>query len=726
MAELTAEAIAAAIEKSQRKTAPGAGLGSSTEVLKGAFEKVTGSMGAVAQVAKDNVDTFQKLSSTGSSFNNDMVGMRVAAANSRVSIDEFSEIITANNKNFSGLGGNVAKGSQVFAQFSQTFFDSGVVENLRQMGFTSKDLNEVLATQIGFQKSTTDTSVEGQIRTSRAAAELATELDQIAKLTGKSRKEQEESLKKAQQDGQVEAKFRLIGIQQGAEAEKTARENYAKQLAQAQAMGTGQLFKEMFATGTAQTKEARMQMGLLGGAARDSANSAKALAQGNSAASQQFMETAKAANMENQKNVALLKVAAIGIGDAGAVMKKNIETNDAAFHGLVKTQKAAEAMGVQLNSTTEALKLQKDAIKEEQNARHGVTQATIAVTNRLQDAEAALYNKLIVPMNQRVAPEAAGVAQKLSQGVGAEATAAETAGQYERMKRLQATEGGAASSREKIESGLQKFGVEKAGTMMGVAGAGAISGADNFVTQAARFGSAVFDRVQIGTMSPSRDEGTLGKTGQPFEPETFIGQIEKGEMVLTPEQAKNFLSGARSEGLQASVQEMSKSFKNFDLSKINESFNTSVSQMQSMIPSMKKDSLSIKTPQDAASQILDRTNIKMPSMNELSIGPDGMPRVVAKQQAAEIPKSIDQKRADDAKKAQAPAAETTPAAETRPVAGATASADTKATLDDVVKSLNSLNIVMNKLYSASETTNNLVERQVKATKAMSGNLHGSF
>jgi hypothetical protein len=818
-------------------------LGLDFKSLGDAVNKFKQPLESLKQEVKVSVDTFNALSSTGNAFNNDIIGMKVAAANSRMSLDDLSQMLQKNNgevgKTFAGLGGSVTKGSQVFTDFSKTFFDSGLTENLRQMGYTSKDLNEVLASQIGFQKSTTDTSVQGQIRTAAAAASLAEEMDLIAKLTGKSRKEQEEQLNKAKMDGQIEAKFRLIGIQQGADAEKSARENFAKQLAQSQAMGTDAVFKEMFATGTVRSREASMQMGLLGGAARETANSAKALAKGNAEASQAAMNSAKVFNIENQKNVALLQVAAAGVGEAGAVMKKSIETNDAAFHGLMKTQKAAEAIGKSFENTAAAMNAQREAIKQEQQARHGVTSATIATTSRMQDLNAAIANQVVKPLNEgNISKSALKFADSINQGVKATDSVNKTAEEYQKALVNQAKIGDSAKgvgARESLEKGVVApiAGpiVKGADVLIGGGMEKLMSGA----ASAKQFYTDVMEVKNFKANIPSRDAGTLGKTGVPFEPTDLIAKIHKGEMVLTPDQAKKFMEGAKSDGAMSAISDMSKTMSKIELPKesltkeqpvskiempkeltnmisdmsktvpkieipkesltkeqaapkmeIPKELSNAISDMHKSMPKMEipkelsdaisdrhgsapkmeipkelsnaitdlhksmpnidvskvpgkidvssmvsevkkiapKESKSIEKPATDTATKMSR-DFKMPTMDQISFGPDGMPRISARPQAAAMAQAV----AAEKKQQQTPRTAETVETKTAPtkspetattVVGSTAK---ESTLNDVVKSLDSLNMFMGKLLNQSETTTNLIERQVKATKAIGGNVY---
>ena len=873
MAEIDYERFAEAVNKGRGSSGSGIGAGGAGDALK----KFTDPLKAATKYVEDSAGAFNKLSETGNSFNNDIIGMKVAAANTRMSFDDFAGMMTKNNgevgKSFAGLGGSVAKGGQAFTEFSKTFFDSGVSENLRQMGYTSKDLNEVLATQIGFQKSSTDTSVAGQIKTAAAAADLATEMDLIAKQTGKSRKEQEASLEKAKADGQIEAKMRLIGLQQGADAEKAAREGFAKQYAQAEAMGTGQVFKEMFATGTVRSQEAAMQMGLLGQAARETANSAKALSKGNVEASQSAMDSAKVGNLANQKNEALLQIAATGTGSAADVMKKNIESNDAAYHGAVKT---AKAMGVAMDDVTKVLGAQRKAIQDEQQARHGATSAMIASQARLQDATAAFANKVVKPLNEGEINKAGlKVTNQLSTGVGAGDTTTKTAEQYATALRNQQQMGGKTNApvgaREKIEATATKLGVDKAVQATDKVVGGALQGAGSTALKAANFVGDAMKVYQINKDKlETRDEGTLGKTGSAVEPADFIGKVAKGEMVLTPEQAKKFMEGAKTEGIADAVKNLGGMMPGgakgdgggFSLSSLSKEISTSVSSVtsgstttrsvqnddskaaskelanvkeqyaaerQSLLEKTKaqlgpdagprqlrnamRDSdegkaieekyKALKEPlykqieegirwetekkseqveetktfvkeqaeilkvsnnemlavQETASTEkvniekevtdklasisngvtdkiaspvapkFDKSKFAMPSMDQLTIGPDGMPKISAKPQAQSIPAAVNpaEKQASPGKKINPETGEEyTPVGDAKPADKKTAATETKtATLDDVAKLLSSLNTTMKQIATAASETNNKLGQQVKATKAMSGNVHGA-
>jgi len=528
---------------------------------------------------------FATLSNTGNAFNNDMIGMRVAAAEARMSLTEYTEVVKANSKAFSGLGGSISQGTKVFGDFSKAFFESGLTENLRQMGYTSKDLNEILATQIGFQKATTDNTVEGQMRTAKAAAELGTELDLIAKLTGVSRREQEEKLKKAAVDGQVEAKFRLIGAQQGADAEKEARANYAKQLAQAQSMGQEQLFKEFFATGTATSQEAQQQLALFGEASMQTAESARSLSYAQIEASKAAMEAAKIANMKNQNDVTLNTIAATGVGTAAKAVAKNIEINDAAYQGLKTFMKGTE-------DVAEAMTKQRIAIEKEQKTRDAFTETLITTNNRLQDFRAGVVGAIGAGIKKSGEEGALKTANKFVTGlpgsVPATATNEQLAEKYKqdlgkmniayKAKQL-ATEGAVGDFFKGLDklANISLESVWEAGKKIG------------------KVWTEVSDQIDANrkvakTEPPKRQGGSIEMAGTMFEDwgKGTLVELHGMESVIKPDQMMNFAKGIGQQGASIAFNNMKgmlagqdkSASKGIDLAKISNEIKTNVSKVE--------------------------------------------------------------------------------------------------------------------------------------------------
>jgi hypothetical protein len=374
--------------------------------------------------AKTSVSTFQGLSKSGANFSNDIIGMNVAAAQSRLSLNDFANVIANNGKNMAGLGGSVTRGAEAFGKLSKSFFDSNAGNELQQMGYTAKEVNEVLALQASTSRYTMGVEGEAGKSSRRAAADLAKEMDAIAKLTGKSKEEQMEAAKKRATDGQIEAKLRLIGIEQGAEAEKAAREGFQKQMAAAEARGMGQMAKEMFATGTVTSEEAATQYALLGEAAQKTGEQMGHLAKGNIAAAEAANKEAEAANAKNQRDPTLLRMAAMGdaAGSVGTILKKSTEDNMALHDSVMGLVKGNSTLLKSQDDYAKALETIRTDIGKSQrgvNAKGeqvgGATQGVIAAQIATQNLGAGVAGA--VEAKNAKGESIAGSARRLGAGV---------------------------------------------------------------------------------------------------------------------------------------------------------------------------------------------------------------------------------------------------------------------------------------------------------------------
>ena len=374
--------------------------------------------------AKTSVSTFQGLSKSGANFSNDIIGMNVAAAQSRLSLNDFANVIANNGKNMAGLGGSVTRGAEAFGKLSKSFFDSNAGNELQQMGYTAKEVNEVLALQASTSRYTMGVEGTAGAKARESAAMLAKEMDAIAKLTGKSKEEQMEAAKKRATDGQIEAKLRLIGIEQGAEAEAAAREGFQKQMAAAEARGMGQMAKEMFATGTVTSEEAATQYALLGEAAQKTGEQMGHLAKGNIAAAEAANKEAEAANAKNQRDPTLLRMAAMGdaAGSVGTILKKSTEDNMAlhdSVMGLVKGNSTLLKSQDDYAKALERIRTDIAASQKGVNAQGkqvgGATQGVIAAQIATQNLGAGVAGA--VEAENKKGESIAGSARRLGAGV---------------------------------------------------------------------------------------------------------------------------------------------------------------------------------------------------------------------------------------------------------------------------------------------------------------------
>ena len=392
--------------------------------LKDGGELAKKGLEAVHKAVTDGLGSWRDLSKSGAGFNNDIVGMTVAAAGTRMPLADFASVVKDNASSFAGLGGNVTRGAEAFAKLGKEMFDSGITDSLKQLGYTNKDLNEVLALQMGTVRGSMRDDQASRKAAIQSAADLANEMDLMAKMTGRTREEQQEAMKKAQGDASVEAKLRLIGIKEGPEAEKKARLEFLKQYNEAEAQGRGQMFKEVFATGQIMSKEAATQAALDGKAAEATRNAATATAKGDAEAASKFNAQAREETLKLNQDETRLRQATLG--KAGGVASESISATmmnkvnradyDAAqsIKGEDKFKNASEAE-LLAESKRRAQEAQQGKDKEGTDVS-GVTKAAVQLGNRLDDVQSAVTKGLLDPLNKEIGPRLKTFAEKYLSG----------------------------------------------------------------------------------------------------------------------------------------------------------------------------------------------------------------------------------------------------------------------------------------------------------------------
>jgi len=496
--------------------------------FEGYLTRLPGPMGNAAKAFIDlsrdiasGMETWQNISKTGISFGNSIVDMQAAAKGARISLGEFNEIVTQNRASLAGWGGSIDKGAKEFARASKLMYDesAGAVDQLRNMGYANKDLNEILALQMSAIGNSMRAGKEKDEMAIKGAMELATEMDLMAKMTGKSREEQMESAKKLQADQAYQAKIALqtqgMSDKEAAEYKKKMAEQYAK----AEALGQGQMFKEQFLYGTVQSKEAAMQLaasGKQGLATVEQANLARA---GRFKEADQKAAEAQEEAAKNSKDSAHLQMRVLSgvTGDFGRAVAQTSKDTEALSKGVEATRKQMEEELGRPVTTEEARKRYEDNAKEEQKASDGATKAVVNFDQRMKDVNAAMMSGLVQPLVKEVSPALKSLAENVLGASGA-AKKMITAGENAGKEGFKAAREGKSPEQVAKENPLA----------LPTYGAGNVA---KFVNRVAAPNS---NEKPPGT----REGGTLEKTGSPIEPMDALVKIHKDETVLDPDSTK--------------------------------------------------------------------------------------------------------------------------------------------------------------------------------------------
>ena len=173
----------------------------------GAFSSTLGSL--IGYVENTN-DVFQSLSKVGAGFDADLGALRQSAAQTRMPLAQFAGMISQNTAELAGFSGGVSAGAKRFTQLSQAMFDSNLIENFMDLGMTVEESNEFIMQNMAFDRRRARLEGMTDQQQIQSALDLAKSMDVMAKLTGKSVQEQQDSLKDRMREGATQAKLRLL------------------------------------------------------------------------------------------------------------------------------------------------------------------------------------------------------------------------------------------------------------------------------------------------------------------------------------------------------------------------------------------------------------------------------------------------------------------------------------------------------------------------------------
>jgi len=371
--------------------------------ISGVIGTLGSGLNGVTNYVEKSVDNFRDLSTTGAGFNNSIVEMTEAQAKTRLNFDEFRRVVKNNSDGFSNLGGNVTKGAQAFAGFSQDLLDSEAGRKLTELGYSTEEINQITASYMTTTRSRNLMEEADRKAARESIVSLATEMDAVSKITGKSRQEQEAAVKKAQESGQIRAAIDGAIAKGGKGVEDAYKLMYT-------AAGKGgsafqSLTNDVFAMGRPSKENAKL-FSLAGGEATQLLMQARASARaGRAEEAKDLADRAATAFANQSKRAAITNLAEQGDATAIKIIESTRQNADS-LNSLTSDLKGnladrVKAEGFDPKSTEGQKKmadLRNKEIKDEQGRGDAVTKGTIQLQNSLRDVSSGLISGLAKPL----------------------------------------------------------------------------------------------------------------------------------------------------------------------------------------------------------------------------------------------------------------------------------------------------------------------------------------
>jgi hypothetical protein len=179
--------------------------------LPGPFGMVAQAAGVLAEFQERQLKQYQQLTQSGINFGGSLTDLRLAASQTKMTMQEFTDFAKKNSTSLAMLGTTADDGAKAFVRVSKEFQSGTFANNLRALGYTSAEMNESLVTFMALQGAQGLQDAQRVQQVQVATAGYLTELDKLTQVTGISKKKLEEEQKKAEMNAAFQSKLMSLG-----------------------------------------------------------------------------------------------------------------------------------------------------------------------------------------------------------------------------------------------------------------------------------------------------------------------------------------------------------------------------------------------------------------------------------------------------------------------------------------------------------------------------------
>ena len=174
------------------------------------LSKVGGAGTSIIKTLEDSQTVFQNMAKVGGGLGGDLGQIRAEAGKARMPLDAFANMVSNNSAALAGLGGSVGDGAKRFADLSNAMFEEGVIDGFMNLGYNIQEANEFVMKNTELTRRSAMLSSRSDAEQVKTAQELAKNMSIVAKLTGKDAQQMQDDLMNRQRDGATQAKLRLL------------------------------------------------------------------------------------------------------------------------------------------------------------------------------------------------------------------------------------------------------------------------------------------------------------------------------------------------------------------------------------------------------------------------------------------------------------------------------------------------------------------------------------
>jgi hypothetical protein len=172
---------------------------------------LAGQYSKLAAFQEANLAGYQKLTQTGINFGGSLEELRLNLGKTNLTMDQFTGLMGRNGEALARLGGTSEQGAKNFIQFSAALQNSQTGMRLRELGYTSEELNENMIRYISITGGRGNKELGNTEALVASTGQYMEQLDTLAKLTGKSKEKLQAELDEASKNAAYQRALAKLG-----------------------------------------------------------------------------------------------------------------------------------------------------------------------------------------------------------------------------------------------------------------------------------------------------------------------------------------------------------------------------------------------------------------------------------------------------------------------------------------------------------------------------------
>lgn len=189
-------------------------FGTMSQMLPGIFGSAAQLGQQILKISESWLATYRTISDTGVNFNGSLSEMRLSASNMLMPLEKFAQVVQNNSRALASMGPTANDGTRAWVNATQALVKSDAGSRLMALGYKAEDLGEAMLSYITMTGGRTQQEMKNTSALTKSTEAYLSNLDALAQITGVSRKQQEDEMKKVALNAAFQRKMQTLDVEE--------------------------------------------------------------------------------------------------------------------------------------------------------------------------------------------------------------------------------------------------------------------------------------------------------------------------------------------------------------------------------------------------------------------------------------------------------------------------------------------------------------------------------